>query len=261
MKTGAPAICDARLMELSQAMRTTPATRRFTDEPLSDETLYQILDDARFAPNGGNRQAWRVIVVRDPVTKARLGELYQMGWREDAAHVRAGLIPLVASEALWRNPPEGPARPAVDLDQARQTPTDDIPDAGAQLLAKAPVVLLVLLDLTRVMAMDSGLGRLSISAGGSVYPLVHNILLGARDRGFGGVPTTVLVRQEQAVRELLAIPDRFALACTIPLGQPITQITKLRRQPVEEFAVRERFDGDPFTPNPATRPSVSVNGG
>ena len=179
MDAAAP-VCDAQPMELSEAMRTTPATRRFTDEPLPDDVLYEILDDARFAPNGGNRQAWRVVIVRDPATKARLGELYQLGWREDAAHVRAGLIPFVASEALWRNPPDGPGRPAVDLDEARRTPTDDIPGAGAQLLATPPVVLLVLLDLSRVMAMDSGLGRLSISAGGSVYPLVHNILLAAR---------------------------------------------------------------------------------
>ena len=41
-------------------------TRRFTADPLPDEVLYRILEHARFAPNGGNRQAWHVIVVRDP---------------------------------------------------------------------------------------------------------------------------------------------------------------------------------------------------
>jgi nitroreductase len=234
-------------MDLHEAMRTTPATRTFTGDPLPDEVLYEILDDARFAPNGGNRQAWKVVIVRDPAARRRLGELYDLGWREDAAHQRAGLIPFVASEAWWRNPPDGPDKPAVDLKEARRTPTDDLPGAGPQLLADAPVVLLVLLDLSRVMAMDSGLGRLSISAGGSVYPFVQNILLAARARGFGGLPTTVLVRQEAALRTLLDIPEQFALASTIPLGRPARSITRLRRRPVEEFAVLERFDGDAFT--------------
>jgi nitroreductase len=156
-----------------------------------------------------------------------------------------------------RRPPDGPDRPAIDLEEARRTPTDDLPGAGPQLLADAPVVLLVLLELTRVMAMDSGLGRLSISAGGSVYPFVQNILLGARARGFGGLPTTVLVRQEAAVRKLLGIPEEFALASTIPLGRPARAITRLRRRPVEEFATRGRFDGDPFTVAAAAQGNLS----
>ncbi|HEY9392980.1 MAG TPA: nitroreductase family protein, partial [Nocardioides sp.] len=43
-------------MELYEAMRTTHAVRDFTDDPLPDEILARILDNARFAPSGGNRQ-------------------------------------------------------------------------------------------------------------------------------------------------------------------------------------------------------------
>jgi len=74
------------IMELFDVMRTTFAARDFTDDPLSDETLYRILDNARFAPSGGNRQGTRVIVVRDqdgivlwsvtlPASPADLGSL------------------------------------------------------------------------------------------------------------------------------------------------------------------------------------------
>ena len=49
-------------MELYDAMRTTFAARDFTDDEMSDETLYRVLDNARFAPSGGNRQGGRVIV-------------------------------------------------------------------------------------------------------------------------------------------------------------------------------------------------------
>ena len=59
-------------MDLYDVMRTTFAAREFTDEPLTDRVLYRILDNARFAPSGGNRQAVRLIVVRDKQTRDRL---------------------------------------------------------------------------------------------------------------------------------------------------------------------------------------------
>ena len=164
-------------------MKTTPATRQFTDDPLPDDVLYDILDHARFAPNGGNRQAWHVIAVRDPDLKRQLAELWELAQREDHAFYEAGLVPFVASEAYWRNPYGGVSTQPLDLDEARNRPSSDARGTRPEIILAAPVVLVVTLDLTRVTAMDSGLGRLSISAGGSVYPFAHNILLAARDSG------------------------------------------------------------------------------
>ena len=62
-------------MDLYDVMRTTHAVREFTDEPLPDDTLYRILDNARFAPSGGNRQGTHITVVRDAQTRQRLAEL------------------------------------------------------------------------------------------------------------------------------------------------------------------------------------------
>ena len=57
-------------MELYDVMRTTFAVREFTDDPLPDPVLYRILDNARFAPSGGNRQGTHVTVVRDATVRA-----------------------------------------------------------------------------------------------------------------------------------------------------------------------------------------------
>lgn len=234
-------------MELRHVMRTTPASREFTDDPLPDEVLFDILDHARFAPNGSNRQAWHVIVVRDQAVKDAIADLWEVAWREDHAFYEAGLVPFVASEAYWRNPPDGPSTQPVDLDEARRTPRVGGGGMSPATVRHAPVVLVVAANLTRLTAMDSGLGRLSISAGASVYPFCHNILLAARDVGFGGCMTSVLVRQEPAVKALLGIPDGFAVAATLPLGKPVKEITKLRRAPVDTFATHDRFDGLPVT--------------
>ena len=134
-------------MELLQAMRTTPSTREFTDDPVPDDVLYKILDDARFAPNGGNRQAWRVIVVRDPATKQRIAELYDLGMREYAAH-NAGRARAVRRGRGARLDTE----PAVDLEEARRTPVE----LDTSYLATAPVMLVILVDLTRRLPSTAG---------------------------------------------------------------------------------------------------------
>ncbi len=225
-------------MELRDVMRTTPATREFTDEPVPDSVVHGLLDAARFAPSGGNRQSWHVIVLRDPAVRQRIRDLYVLGWREYMAHVREGLVPFAPGEdGRW-------SAPAVDLDEARATPT---PTPFADHLDEVPVLLLVVADLTALAVIDNGLDRQSIIGGGSVYPFCHNVLLAARDAGLGGVMATVLCRQEAEVKDVLAIPDGHAVAATIGLGHPVKQITRLRRQPVEGFTHVDRFDGPPFT--------------
>ncbi|WP_028924375.1 nitroreductase family protein [Pseudonocardia acaciae] len=226
-------------MELYDAMRTTPATRAFADEPIDDAVLYRMLDHARFAPSGGNRQGWRVIVLKDPAVRRRIRELYQLGWREYTAHIRVGLVPFAPREhGRWPGP-------AVDLAAARETPA---PNEFADNLERAPVLLLLVADLGALACLDNGLDRQAFIGGGSIYPFGHNLLLAARNEGLGGVLTSVLARQEPAVRELLDIPEGHAIAGLLALGRPLKTVTKLRRAPVEDFTSVDRFDGPAFNP-------------
>ena len=219
-------------MDLYDVMRTTPAVREFTDDPLPDETLHRILDHARFAPSGGNRQGTRVIVVRDTATRERLAELNAPAVRRYVAQIRAGQSP-------W-NPLEPP------LPSAAEIAATEVPEPFTRPVLTAAVVLVFCVDLGVVAAMDQDLDRVGLVAGASVYPLVWNVLLAARNEGFGGTITTMAVAEEPAVRELLAIPDRYAVAAVVPLGRPVREVTRLRRVAVSELASRERFDGAPF---------------
>ena len=216
-------------MDLYDVMRTTFAARDFTDEPVSDATLAKILDNARFAPSGGNRQGWKVVVVRDDATRARLGELIEPGFRSYVAQVQAG-------EAPWNtiNPS------AVSDEQVAET---TLPPGFVDKLTGAPVVLLVFVDLSVVASFDSGLDRIGVISGGSIFPFAWNILLAARNEGLGGTLTTFVGAKEPALQQLLGVPSQYAFATMIPLGKPVKQLTKLSRKPVSEFAVLERFDG------------------
>ncbi len=80
-------------MELYDAMRTTFAAREFTDDPMSDEVLYRILDNARFAPSGGNRQGWKVLVVRDAQTRGEIADIMKPPIKRYVAQMKAGESP------------------------------------------------------------------------------------------------------------------------------------------------------------------------
>lgn len=226
-------------MDLREVMTTTPSTREFTDEPVPDDVLHRILDAARFAPSGGNRQGWHLVVIKDPDLRRQVRDLYELGWREYRAYSKLGRVPFAAGpDGRWHGPD-------IDLDEARQQPSTlpFTPD-----LAEVPVMLVLVADLQALATVDNGLDRQSIVGGASVYPFAHNVLLAARNEGLGGIITTVLARQEPAAKELLGIPDGYAIAGLLALGKPAKQITKLRRSEVDDFTTVDRFDGEPFRP-------------
>lgn len=216
-------------MDLRDAIRTTGAVREFTDEPVDDQTVTAVLDDARFAPSGGNRQPWKVAIVRDPAVRRQLADLMQPVWDEYVASGRTGQVPFNA--VSYTRPDEVVHAPNPLLDR----------------IESIPVVLAVAADLRRIVAMDKELARVGVIAGASIYPFCWNVLLAARARRLGGVLTTFLGRVEPDAGTLLGLPDHHALAAVVFLGHPVHQPTKLRREPVATFATVDRFDGESFT--------------
>jgi len=220
-------------MELFDAMRTTFAAREFTEDPIPDATLFKILDRARFAPSGGNRQGWRVIVVRDPRTREVLAELTAPAAKRYAAQQQA------------RESPWNPIDPtAVDAATIERTPA---PARLMEPLLRAAVVVIVCVDLKVVATTDQLLSRVGVISGASIYPFAWNILLASREAGFGGTITTLAVAQEPKLQELLGIPRHVAVAAVMPLGRPVKQLSRLKRKEVPEFAMRERWGGTPLS--------------
>ncbi len=227
-------------MDLIEALRTTGAAREYSDEPVGDEVVYRLLDTARNAPNGGNRQAWKVIVLRDRELRRRLRDLYLGGWYEYLAQAQAGLCP-------WAPITDKDAeRKAVAGAAAISAAASAGPGGFAEHLDDVPVLLVLLADLRKLAAVDRDLDRYTLVGGASIYPFAWSLLLAARAEGLGGVMTTMATRREPEVRALLGVPDEFAVAATIALGKPQHQPKKLRRLVVEDFATVDRFDGPPF---------------
>ena len=214
-------------MELYEVMRTTFAARQYTSEPVDEATLHRILDHARFAPSGGNRQGWHVIVVKDQEKRDALRPLIAPVMKRYRAMVEAGENPFNTIT---------PSN-VTEADVERQA----LPDAFLRQFTDAPLLLLILADLRVIAAMDRDLDRIGVISGASIYPFVWNILLAARNEGLGGTLTTFLAAQEQQVKGLFDIPEEFAVTALLPIGKPVKQLTKLSRKPVETFVSIDMF--------------------
>jgi nitroreductase len=217
--------------ELYEVMRCAPSTRNFTEEPVSRDVLERVLDNARYAPSGGNRQGWRVIVITNPDIRRRLRELYQEPW--DAYMIKTG------------------GRAALDAGEASGLPKGRLrmlggADEYARSFDRVPVHLLLCVDVSALAITDEALDRPSVVGGASVYPFAQNILLGLRHEGLGAAFTTLLVPAEPEIRTLLSIPDEVVLAGHISVGHRSDPWpAQLSRKPVSEFAYGDRY-GEPW---------------
>ncbi len=219
-------------MEFDDVVRSTFTCRDFTDEPVPEEDLAKILEQARFAPSGGNRQGWRVIAVRDPELRKQFSELIRPTFQLYLAQQAAG-------ESPWNTIVPSKVTP----EQAAQV---EITFPLLNHLDKVPVLLVVALDLSLVASFDKDHDRVGVISGASIYPFVWNLLLAARNSGYGGALTTFLVGGEEEVQKALGLPPHYCVAAMVPLGRPKKQLTKLTRKPVAEFATWDTLDGDPI---------------
>jgi nitroreductase len=196
---------DSRLaMPLGEAMFTQRSIRRFKPEPISLEDLHLILDAAVKAPNGGNQQLARFLVVNDRATIRAFGGLYHEAWwakRHDEGFQQREDLPRLFHAA-----------------------------AGlADAMQDVPCVVFAL-------AMGNGLAH-------SVLPAVQNLMLAARAIGIGSVPTTLHPSVMARFHAMFDIPEDVAFHFCVPLGYPQGNFGPTARKPTSETTFLNRWGG------------------
>jgi len=191
-------------MELHEALMTTRAMRRLSDEPVSDATIQRILRAAVQAPSGGNIQPYQFLVATDPDVKGQLAAIYLKAHERYEPAIQAYVPAFKNEEAERRH-------------QRNWAATDHL----ARNLAAVPAMVLVLVPKIS-MAIEDDEGTMDVGPiYASVYPAVQNLILAARNESLGTVLTTVFRIYEDEVREVCAIPDRFEVVGLLPLGVPV----------------------------------------
>jgi len=216
-------------MDALEAMRTIGTARSFRAEDVPDAVVYEAAEAARFAPQGGNRQPVRLVVVRDRAKKERLAELYLAHWRGYFEAARAG------TQALG------------EYDSARRALTRA--NKFAENLAGHPLIIVVCARLDALHITDRELDRPAVVGGASIYPYVQNLCIALRVQGVATALTTLLVESEPEVKELLEIPAEYITAAHVVAGYPARGFPeKLTRRPVEETVFVDTFGHSIDTP-------------
>jgi nitroreductase len=184
-----------------ELLSTTRSVRKRLDfaRPVQPEIVRECLTVALQAPNGGNGQRWRWMVVTDPAKRQALGDLYRRGY------------------ALHQNEPLNPAAPQEqETEQARhERLREEASDYLAAHLQEAPV-----------MVIPCYLGRpegrsLSRQAvlWGSILPAAWSFMLALRARGLGTAWTTTHLEFEGEAAAILGIPvERVTQVALFPVA-------------------------------------------
>ena len=211
-------------MELYEALMTTRAMRRLSDEPVSDATIQRVLRAAVQAPSGGNIQPYQFLVATDQSVKDQLAAIYLKA-HERYEPAIAKYVPPFKDAAAER----------------RHRRNWEATDHLARNLAAAPALVLVLVPKIS-MAIEDDEGMMDVGpVYASVYPAVQNLILAARNEGLGTVLTTVFRIYEDEVREACGIPDRYQVVALLPLGVPTGKWGVAHRRPAESMTSWNRF--------------------
>ena len=185
-------------MDVAEAIRKRRAVRKYTEQPVDDETLDRVLRLALRAPSGGGQQAWGLIVVRDPDKRRGIAELIIAGGARYFGVMR-------------------PQRDATDEEHAAWA--KEYAEGVMSTYRVAPVWILGLLVPRGYPA--------EMEEGGWLDDLIslsfafENLMLAARAEGLGTVPTTAFQRWEKdRLRGIVGLPPEVDPAIVSPLGHP-----------------------------------------
>ena len=194
-------------MTLIDAIYTMRGIRKFKPDPVPDGVLKKVLEAAVQAPNGGNYQRWRFIVVRSAEGKRKVSEL-----AVKAAGIEAGVR----------------GREGVVRTEFQES------------LITVPVIIIVT-SLASNMPPAANVGP-----HGRTFPAVQNLLLAASAYGLGGCITTSFRYADAEIKKALRIPADVDTTTLVPLGYPTGDAPDGRhglktRKPVEEVAFDETW--------------------
>ncbi len=207
--------------DLFEIMRTTRAMRRLKPDPVPDELIRKILEAGNCAPNGGNTQRWRFLVVKDPAIKAAIQPYYRRAFDEVRNPDHLASVADEAGEAAARK-------------QRQHAAVEYLTDH----FHEAPVWIVACLE-------DSGGAPVERARGASIYPAVMNMLLAARALGLGATLTTRHLFYEKEAEEILGLPANVHSYAILPIGYPMGRFGPVGRGPLAEVVYQDRW-GQPY---------------
>jgi nitroreductase len=189
--------------------------RRLRPDPVPDALIARILEAGTCAPNGGNSQRWRFIVVKDAAIKRAIQPFYRRAFEEVAKPGHAAAAP-TGGEARARH-----ARQLAAVEYL----TDHFHEAPVWIVA----------------CLADGSTPPTRGSAASIYPAVQNMLLAARALGLGATLTARHLHFEKEVEAILGLPEGMHSYAIIPIGYPMGKFGPTKRAPLSEVVYLDRW--------------------
>jgi nitroreductase len=205
--------------DLFEIMQTTRAMRRLKPDPVPDELIRKILQAGVCAPNGGNTQRWRFLVLKDTKIKQQVQVFYKRAFDE-----------VIGPRYLTSSPPPGVTKERYLRQHAAvQHLTDHFHEAPVWIVA----------------CLDEGTVAPTRWSGASIYPAVQNMLLAARALGLGATLTTRHLLYEKETEAALGLPPGVHSYAILPIGYPVGKFGPVGRGALADIVYAERW-GQPY---------------
>ena len=188
------------LASVDKLLTTTRSVRKRLDldRPVAPEIIEECLKIAIQAPTGGNSQGWRFLVITDEDKKAQIGELYKESF---FIYARS-------------NEEQADSRGSREHDSEQRDRVVKSAVYLAKNMHRVPVMVIPCIE-GRVEQ-----GSLMDQAGlyGSILPAAWSFMLALRARGLGAAWTTLHLRYEKEVADILGIPKYVTQAALLPVA-------------------------------------------
>lgn len=206
------------MLSVEEAIQQRRSIRKFKPDPVSRESIDQILESARLAPSGSNRQPWRFIVATDPLERKRLKEIcMDQAFIEEAPVVFVCFTDLKAYSAASRKARLQEYRGAGVLETLSGRFSD--PSYLERTIEEPPPA----------EALRSGMAN--------VYIAIEHMVLTAEALGLGSCWIGAL-GDEGEITSLFGLPDHIVPVIVLPVGYPAQEPSQRPRIPMNEILLR-----------------------
>lgn len=188
------------LATVDKLLTTTRSVRKRLDldRPVPPEIIEECLEIAIQAPTGGNSQGWHFLVVTDADKKAQIGELYKQSF---FIYARS-------------NQEQAQSRGSRDHDLEQQNRVVKSAVFLAQNMHRVPVIVIPCIE----GRVENAGPMAQAGLYGSILPATWSFMFALRARGLGAAWTTLHLRYENEIAEILGIPRHFTQAALLPVA-------------------------------------------
>lgn len=211
-------------MEFKDVLSREHATRKFTDQRVSEKTVRKVIEEAQRTPSLLNSQPWRIYVAEGEVAKAIRKEHEEKTLANEEPHEEFDSLLNVEWDTF---PSKNMATMSETLDYFLRGEADDFDQAQLKLF-NAPVIVFLTIPKQSPAWSIFDLGGFS-----------QTLMLAANNRGLSTMPAHAFVKYPEVIRKYLDISEDETIGIGIGLGYPNKKATinnyKSKRVPLDEI--------------------------